>query len=212
MDQERKCRFAWKAIPSASMRDAGSSKLLDHLRSHVIAYLALFLALGGTSAWAASKITSEDIAKDAVRAKQIKKNAVKTSEIAKRAVTADKLAEGVQSIQGPPGQDATNLFAYVIDNGGAPAASVQYGSGVTAVSDAAGEGGAYRLTFDRSVVNCVVHAVPGYGDPGGTATGEEDAVPFVAMDNGGPDEVDVFFENVITDTGTDTSFFVTAFC
>ena len=194
------------------MREAGSSKLLDHLRSHVIAYLALFLALGGTGAWAASKITSKDIAKSAVRSKQIKNNAVKTSKIANRAVTADKLADGLEGLQGPPGQDATNLFAYILDSGGAAAASVQYGSGVTAVSDTAGDGGGYRLTFNRSVVNCVVQAVPGFGDPGGTPTGEEDAIPFVAMDNGGPDEVDVFFENVNTDTGTDTSFLVAAFC
>jgi hypothetical protein len=200
------------------MRGASSSKLLDHLRSHVIAYLALFLALGGTGAWAATKITSKDIAKSAVRSKQIKKNAVKTSKIANQAVTADKLADGLEGLQGPPGQegppgqDATNLFAYVRDSGGAIAASVQYGSGVTAVSDTAGDTGAYRLTFNRTVVNCVVQAVPGFGDPGGTPTGEEDAIPFVAMDNGGPDEADVFFENVNTDVGIDTSFLVTAFC
>jgi hypothetical protein len=189
-----------------------SHKLLDHLRSHAIAYLALFVALGGTGAWAADKITSKDIAKNAVRSKQIKKNAVKTSEIANRAVTADKLADGLEGLQGPPGQDATNLFAYVRDSGGAIAASVQYGSGVTAVSDTPGDNGAYRLTFNRTAVNCVVQAVPGFGDPGGTPTGEEDAIPFVAMDNGGPDEVDVFFENVNTDTGVDTSFLVAAFC
>jgi hypothetical protein len=199
------------------MRDAIPSRLLEHLRSHVIAYLALFLALGGTGAWAANHITSKDIAKNAVRSKQIKKNAVTTSKIADRAVTADKLANGVEGLRGPPGQpghDATNLFAYITDTTfGSATASVQYGSGVTSVSDTAGEGGAYRLTFNQSLVNCVVQATPGIGDPSGAIPiGEDDAIPLVMMDNGGPNEVDVFFKNVATDTGTATSFFVSAFC
>jgi hypothetical protein len=59
----------------------------------VVAYLALFVALGGTGAWAADKITSKDIAK----------NAVKTAKIADAAVTEAKLAEGVVGLQGERG-------------------------------------------------------------------------------------------------------------
>jgi hypothetical protein len=65
-----------------------------HLRANVIGYLALFVALGGTSAWAADKITAKDIAKNAVRAKHIKKNAVKGPKIARGAVGSSKLAGG----------------------------------------------------------------------------------------------------------------------
>ena len=60
--------------------------------STVAAYLALFVALGGTGAWAADRITSKDISKNAVRSKHIKKNAVATKKIKSNAVTAGKLA------------------------------------------------------------------------------------------------------------------------
>ena len=43
----------------------------EHLRRHVVGYLALFLALGG-SAWAGSKIGPSDIKDDAVRARHVK--------------------------------------------------------------------------------------------------------------------------------------------
>ena len=188
-----------------------SRKFRDHLRSNAVGYLALFVALGGTGAWAADKITSADIAKNAVRSKHIKKSAVKTSKIADRAVTADKLAGGVKGLQGeqgPPGQDATNLFAYILDNGGAETASVHYGSGVTAVNDPAGDN-PYTLTFNRSLVNCVVQAVAGYGNPAGSSTSDY-ALPFVSMEVGNPNQVQVFFEDV---GGTiDNAFLVTAFC
>ena len=59
-------------------------RLGGHVRAQVVGYLALFVALGGTGAWAADKITSKDIAK----------NAVKTPKIANGAVNADKLADG----------------------------------------------------------------------------------------------------------------------
>jgi hypothetical protein len=65
-----------------------------HLRTNLVGYLALFVALGGTGAWAADKITAKDIARNAVRAKHIKKNAVKGPKIAAGAVSANKLADG----------------------------------------------------------------------------------------------------------------------
>jgi hypothetical protein len=51
-----------------------------HVRGNAIAYLALFVALGGTGAWAADKITSKDIAKNAVRGKHIKDGQVKVKD------------------------------------------------------------------------------------------------------------------------------------
>jgi len=160
----------------------------------------LFVALGGTSAWAADKITSGDIARNAVHSKHIKRNAVETAEIADHAVTADKLAK-----------DAGTRFAYIRDGGGAETADVAYGRGVKAVSDPAGDS-SYRLTFDRSLKGCVVQATPGYGNPAGSANVDEEATPLVAMENGNEDQADVFFEDAVTITPIDTSFLVTAAC
>jgi hypothetical protein len=117
--------------------------------------------------------------------------------------------QGQQGQQGQPGQDATKLFAYIRDAGSVSAAEVFYGSGVTAVSDPAGDN-AYRLTFSRSVENCVVQAVAGNGKPPGTSTGFH-GIPFVSMVSGNNDQADVSFR---TDAGatTDTAFLVTAFC
>lgn len=50
-----------------------------HLRANAIAYVALFVALGGT-AWAANKIGSGDIERDAVRSKHIGPGQVKNAD------------------------------------------------------------------------------------------------------------------------------------
>jgi hypothetical protein len=78
--------------PSTSSSFAG--RVRTHLRANIVGYLALFVALGGTSAWAADKITAKDIAKNAVRSKHIKKNAVTRPKIAGGAVSTSKLANG----------------------------------------------------------------------------------------------------------------------
>ena len=60
--------------------------------SLVISILALFVALGG-SAYAASKIGSKDIKKNAITAAKIKKNAVTTTKLRNGAVTGAKIKE-----------------------------------------------------------------------------------------------------------------------
>src|SRR5512139_4002093 len=80
--------------------------------------------------------------------KQIKK-------LKKRVNNLEQQVEGLAKQPGPqgppgaPGQDATKLFAYIRDDGPAVTANVQYGSGVTAVSDPAGVS-QYQVTFNRS--------------------------------------------------------------
>jgi hypothetical protein len=64
----------------------------SHLRSNLVAYLALFVALGGT-AWAATKISSKDIKRDAVRAKHVKKDAIRADEIRANAVGSAEIAD-----------------------------------------------------------------------------------------------------------------------
>jgi hypothetical protein len=61
--------------------------------SLVISILALFVALGG-SAYAASKIGTKNIKKNAITASKIKKNAVTTTKIKNNAVTGTKINEG----------------------------------------------------------------------------------------------------------------------
>lgn len=66
---------------------------LAHLRQNVVAYLALFVALGTGTAFAADKITSKDIARNAVKAKHIKDGQVRGAELAAGAVTGAKVAD-----------------------------------------------------------------------------------------------------------------------
>jgi len=68
--------------------------LIAHLRQNVVAYLALFVALGTGTAYAANQITSKDIARNAVKAKHIKDGQVRGAELGANAVTADKVADG----------------------------------------------------------------------------------------------------------------------
>jgi hypothetical protein len=117
--------------------------------------------------------------------------------------------QGVQGQQGLPGQDATNLFAFIRDTGSADAATVQYGSGV-AVSDPAGNS-SYQVFFNQSLVNCVVQAVAGTGDPPGGAPVIGGAFPTVDMSAATANEAFVTFIDT-TATVRDTSFLITAFC
>lgn len=63
------------------------SKLAGHLRHNVVSYLALFVALGGTS-YAAVKLPA-----NSVGTKQIKKNGVTGSDIKANAVTSPKVKD-----------------------------------------------------------------------------------------------------------------------
>src|SRR3954452_24027498 len=58
------------------------SAVVQHIRSNLVGYLALFVALGGTSAYAANTVFSTDIVD----------GQVKTADLANIAVTEDKVA------------------------------------------------------------------------------------------------------------------------
>jgi hypothetical protein len=61
--------------------------------ANVVSTLALFLALSGGAVWAANKITSKQIGKEAVKTKNLAKGAVKTKNLAKNAVKKKNLAK-----------------------------------------------------------------------------------------------------------------------
>lgn len=67
---------------------------IAHLRHNLVAYLALFVALGTGTAYAANQITGKDIARNAVKAKHIKDGQVRGTELAANAVTGEKVADG----------------------------------------------------------------------------------------------------------------------
>jgi hypothetical protein len=123
-------------------------------------------------------------------------------------------APGQKGAPGAPGQDASKLFAYIDDFGPNSTAVVQYGSGVTGVTDPTGSN-PYTVTFNRSLQNCVVDAQPGFGDPTGNAVSFGDATREITMDSGGNhDQVSVEFReaDVTNAPDVDTSFMITAFC
>jgi hypothetical protein len=128
------------------------SKPRNYRPSHttVVAYLALFVALGGSSYAAVT----------------LKRNAVKNRHIAKNAVTAPKvknasllaqdfapgqLPKGDKGEPGAQGEPATALWAMVNDD-----ATVVRGKGVVSAAPSSGStpNGQYAVTFDRSVENC----------------------------------------------------------
>jgi hypothetical protein len=167
--------------------------------ANVVSLIALFVALGG-GAYALT------IPRNSVGARQLKKNAVISSKVRNNSLLAEDFKPG----QLPRGEDASKLFAYIRDGGSADTATVQYGSGVSAVSDPPGDD-SYTVTFSRSLVNCVVQAVAGFGDPAGSPGGAGNLAPLVDLSPGTAEQVEVTFR---TGTGTlsDTSFMVTAFC
>ncbi len=67
---------------------------ISHLRHNVVAYLALFVALGSGTALAAEKITSKDIAPNAVKSKHLKNGQVRGADLGANAVSGDKVADG----------------------------------------------------------------------------------------------------------------------
>ncbi len=62
--------------------------------ANVVSTLCLFLALGGGAAFAASKVRSKDIARNAVKSVNLAPGAVKAPDVFKRAITSGKLALG----------------------------------------------------------------------------------------------------------------------
>ena len=76
--------------------------MLGHLRSNLIGYVALFVALGGVS-YAAGTITTADLKNGVVTKKKLHRNAVVPGKIRKGAVTGPKVSDG--AITGPKVSD-----------------------------------------------------------------------------------------------------------
>ena len=195
------------------------ARFASYIGHHHVALIALFIALGGV-AYAAVQLP-----RNSVGSKQLRARAVKRSDIAADAVNSGKVANGSlragdfasgQLPQGPTGptglagQDATNLFAFVSDNGAATVATLAYGQGAVSVQDPAGEnqlGAPYVVTFNRSLVGCVAQATVGNG---ASSDGGYQAGP-MTLDISG-NGVNAFSVSESTGTTRDTSFMLSVFC
>lgn len=69
-------------------------RTIGHFKDNAIAYVALFIALGGTSAYAADRLGSSDIARNAVAAKHIKDGQVKSADVRDGSLLAQDFAAG----------------------------------------------------------------------------------------------------------------------
>lgn len=163
----------------------------------VVAIAALTVALGGTSyaaiALPKNSVGTKQIKKSAVTAKKIAKNAVNSSKVKNGSLLAGDFkagqlpggSTGPQGAPGPPGTNGTNATAlYAQIESTAPVAATNQ-RGVTQIESPAQTGvpGAYRITFDRNVSQCVpvasISATPPGGAPpnGQIATNNSAAVP-----------------------------------
>src|SRR5690242_16394178 len=69
-----------------------SARIADHLRGNIVGYIALLIALSGT-AYATTKVTSHQIARDAVRPKHIKDGQVNSADVADNSLTGADIDE-----------------------------------------------------------------------------------------------------------------------
>ena len=70
------------------------SALRSHARSNVIAYLALFVALGGTGAYAANTIGSSDVINDSLQSEDVKQATLTRGDFAPESITGTYVLDG----------------------------------------------------------------------------------------------------------------------
>jgi hypothetical protein len=173
--------------------------MLRKLRSqlsyaNVAATLALVLAAGGSTAYAAAKIRRSDIGYHAVSASKVGYNAITASKVRNGSLSGSDLRDGSLTTvdvrdgslrsedfaagqlpkgdKGDKGDAATPIFGTV-----SAAGALGNGKGVTAVSP--GEPGVYSVTFSQDVSKCAfVGTVATTGaDDGGSVTAAPSGTP-----------------------------------
>ena len=85
-----------------------------HIRSNVIGYLALFVALSG-SAYAVATVGPDDIRRDAVRSKHIAKNAVKAPDVKDETLSSRDVKNAGLSFEDVQGLDVLATQAAALD-------------------------------------------------------------------------------------------------
>jgi hypothetical protein len=132
--------------------------LVQHVRRNGVAYVALFVALGGTS-YAAIKLPANSVGHAQLRDNAVTSKEVKNHSLRKVDFKPGQIHNGAPGARGatgpagaagpagPAGAPATALWAVVRADG-----SLVRGSNVETTNRAAG--GTYSVTFNRSVVAC----------------------------------------------------------
>ena len=147
-----------------------TGRIIERIRAkltyaNVTATLALVLALGGGTAWAASKIRTKQIGYHAVTGAKIDTNAVTASKLRNGAVRTDDVKDGsLQAADLAPG--AIPLPEATIWGVVTSAGALASGEGVTGAVP--GNAGVTTVTFPHDVSRCAVVA-----SVGGTATVDE---------------------------------------
>ena len=187
-----------------------------YFRSHHVALLALFVALGGTS-YAIAKLP-----KNSVGSAQITKNAitslkVKDHALLRRDFKPGQLPQGPRGADGAPGKDGlpgkdgkdgkdgTRLWAVVTAAGSLSRSGL---AGISAAHQGASGSGSYHVTFPQDVSQCAW--IAGIGSPvPGTQSGTVE-VEGVA---GQPNQVFVgTFRAPGDPPGDDRAFHLAVFC
>jgi hypothetical protein len=153
-------------------------RLLNHLRSQAIGYLALFVALGGT-AYAvslppdsvgtaqlkSSAVTTDKLKRDSVTSARVKDSTLRAQDFAPGVLTGG--GTGPQGPPGPPGppggSDSTILWAVVQAGDGVKAPAIERGKGAVSVTRLGA--GVHEVKFDRDVSNCAYEATTGGAAP-----------------------------------------------
>jgi hypothetical protein len=185
----------------------------------LVALLALFVALGGTS-YATLTVTGENVKNSSLTGKDVKNKSLTKKDFkgSVRGPTGPTGAQGLQGAtgapgpqgpqgpQGDPGADATNLFAHVTSGG-----TLALGEGATAAARTGA--GAYTVTFDQSLVGCVAFAQIGFS-PGvaGGFTNDTIARTSMSSPDGGPHRVFVTMQRASDASPIDGNHNVAVFC
>lgn len=179
--------------------------------ANVMSSIAVFLVLGGASAYAAKKIGSNEIKgnsittgkikKEAVSASKIKKNAVTTAKIANGAVTGAKLnlgsvgtvpnaahatnADNANNANTVGGQSATKIFTKLADGAGTTTIATIAGFKITAACPDTGSHDVEIILHGPSNVASDLTATLGSGQvTGGTTKYDAGLNTEIALDNG----------------------------
>jgi len=113
-----------------------SNRILGHLRSNVVGYVALFMMLGGAAYALPGKnvVDKNDLKKNVVKTKNVKNGAITTDKLAANAATGAKVAEESLDFTCPAGErDAVTVCFDGADRSA--------GAWAAAAEDCADEGG-----------------------------------------------------------------------
>jgi len=132
------------------------AKIRHYRPSHttVVAYLALFVALGGTS-FAAVRLSKNSVRSKHITNEQVRSVDVRNASLLAQDFAPGQLPQGPQGERGPAGADATSLWAVVEEDG-----TLARGEGAVASSKVPGTTGRYTVQFNRDITNCAYQATP----------------------------------------------------